>query len=100
MVYVLRPRQLHVAMGCCRAGAEYYTKVSKGRGQMPAVFIIYDMFSLAVAVADSRRSLAHFLVRVCAVLGGVFAVTGGYPAGCFNTNSKKSVHFLCLMRPP
>jgi Endoplasmic reticulum vesicle transporter len=55
--------------------AEYYTKVSKGRGQMPAVFIIYDMFSLAVAVTDSRRSLAHFLVRVCAVLGGVFAVS-------------------------
>ena len=55
--------------------AEYYTKVSKGRGQMPAIFIIYDMFSLAVAVTDSRRSLAHFLVRVCAVLGGVFAVS-------------------------
>lgn len=55
---------------------EYYTKVSKGRGQMPAVFLIYDLFSLTVTVTDSRRSLAHFLVRVCAVLGGVFAVTG------------------------
>lgn len=63
---------------CCPFRTEYYTKVSKGWGQMPAVFIIYDMFSLAVAVTDSRRSLLHFLVRVCAVLGGVFAVTGEF----------------------
>ena len=70
--------------------AEYYTKVSKGRGQMPAVFIIYDMFSLAVAVTDSRRSLAHFLVRVCAVLGGVFAVSRA-------SISPSSVQFLIMV---
>ncbi len=43
---------------------------------MPAVFLIYDLYPISIAISDSRRSIAHFLVRVCAVLGGVFAVTG------------------------
>ena len=29
-----------------------------------------------VAVKDARGGLAHLLVRICAVVGGVFAVTG------------------------
>lgn len=54
---------------------EYYSPISKGHGQMPAVFLIYDLSPITVTVTDQRRSVFHFLVRICAVVGGVFAVS-------------------------
>jgi hypothetical protein len=45
--------------------------------QMPAVFFVFDLAPIHITIRDSRNFL-HFLVRICAVIGGVFAVTGGF----------------------
>ena len=54
---------------------EYWSRISKGRMQMPAVFFVFDLAAIHMTIRDSR-SFLHFLVRICAVIGGVFAVTG------------------------
>jgi hypothetical protein len=41
---------------------------------LPAVFFRYDLSPVTVKYAQSQASLASFLVEVCAVVGGVFAV--------------------------
>ena len=56
---------------------EYDTPVHKGEMQMPAVWFIYDISPITATITESTRSFAHLLVRICAVVGGVFAVTGG-----------------------
>lgn len=55
---------------------EYWSRISKGKMQMPAVFFVFDLAPITVTVRDTRGSFSHFLVRTCAVVGGVFAVTG------------------------
>lgn len=55
---------------------EYDTVVHKGQMQMPSVLFIYDLSPISVTITEARKSFAHLLVRVCAVVGGVFAVTG------------------------
>ena len=55
---------------------EYDTVVHKGQMQMPSVLFIYDLSPISVTITETRKSFAHLLVRVCAVVGGVIAVTG------------------------
>jgi hypothetical protein len=55
---------------------EYDTPVHKGEMQMPAVWFIYDISPITATITESMRSFAHLLTRICAVVGGVFAVTG------------------------
>ncbi len=55
---------------------EYYSPISKGKGQMPAVFLIYDLSPIRITVEDVRQSVVHFLVRICAVIGGVLTLCG------------------------
>ena len=55
---------------------EYDTIVHKGEMQMPSVMFMYDMSPISVTITETRKSYAHLLVRFCAVVGGVFAVTG------------------------
>ena len=55
---------------------EYDNVVHKGQMQMPSVLFIYDLSPISVTITETRTSFAHLLVRVCAVVGGVFAVTG------------------------
>ena len=57
---------------------EYWSRISKGRMQMPAVFFVFDLAPINVTIRDERGSFLHFLVRTCAVVGGVFAVTGKF----------------------
>ena len=80
-------------LGCSVAGAagkkiqsnqysltEYYSPVHKGEVQLPAIYFLYDLSPIMVAIKDARASFAHLLVRLCAVIGGVFAITGGLSA--------------------
>ena len=60
---------------------EYWSRISKGRMQMPAVFFVFDLAPITVTIRDTRGSFSHFLVRTCAVVGGVFAVTGELATG-------------------
>ena len=64
------------------AVTEYYTPVHKGDTHMPAVWFVYDISPISVSIARTRRSLTHLLVRCCAVVGGVFAVTGAGQGRC------------------
>jgi hypothetical protein len=55
---------------------EYDTVVHKGEMQMPSVWFSYDISPISVTISETRKSFAHLLTRFCAVVGGVFAVTG------------------------
>ncbi len=70
------PRVGRAVQGNQYAVTEYYTPVHKGDASMPAVWFVYDISPISVSIARARRSLAHLAVRSCAVVGGVFAVTG------------------------
>ncbi len=48
----------------------------KGEVQLPAIYFLYDLSPIMVTIKDARGGLAHLLVRICAVEGGVFAITG------------------------
>lgn len=43
---------------------------------MPAVYFRYQLSPITVNFASSKRSFAHFLTGVCAIIGGVFTVAG------------------------
>ena len=56
---------------------EYFQKGGNGHDvSLPSVYFIYDLSPIAVLVVENRKNLAHFLVKICAVVGGVIAVTG------------------------
>jgi hypothetical protein len=55
---------------------EYYMPATARGSQLPAVYFMYDLFPITVSISEGKRSLGHFLTRVCAVVGGVFAVSG------------------------
>lgn len=43
---------------------------------LPSVWLLYDVSPISVVIQEKRRSFLHLLVRICAVVGGGFAVTG------------------------
>jgi len=48
---------------------------SAGRG-LPGVFIFYDLSPIMCTVKETRRSFARFLTSICAIIGGIFTVSG------------------------
>uniref|UniRef100_A0A0D9VZU5 Endoplasmic reticulum vesicle transporter C-terminal domain-containing protein n=1 Tax=Leersia perrieri TaxID=77586 RepID=A0A0D9VZU5_9ORYZ len=56
---------------------EYFVpKRSTDRNAWPAVYFLYDLSPITVTIKEERRNFLHFLTRLCAVLGGTFAMTG------------------------
>ncbi|KAK9814049.1 hypothetical protein WJX73_010584 [Symbiochloris irregularis] len=55
---------------------EYDSPAHPEQLQLPSVWFVYDMSPVTVVMAQTRRSILHLLTRFCAVVGGVFAVTG------------------------
>lgn len=43
---------------------------------IPGVFFVYDLSPIKISYHDTGDSLLHFLVSMCAVVGGVFVVSG------------------------
>jgi hypothetical protein len=41
-----------------------------------AVYFIYDLSPIIVTIKEERRNFMHFITRLCAVLGGTFALIG------------------------
>lgn len=37
---------------------------------------MYDLSPITVTITEKRRNFFHFLTRLCAVLGGTFALSG------------------------
>jgi hypothetical protein len=55
--------------------ALYATSAEGQEHYPPAVDILYDISPIIMSVNDRPPSFLHFLVRLCAVVGGVFAIT-------------------------
>lgn len=47
-----------------------------GRYRLPAAYFRYDFSPITMKYTATRTNLAHFLVQVCAIIGGVFTVLG------------------------
>jgi len=43
---------------------------------LPGVFFMYELSPIMVKFTESRKSFAHFITGVCAIIGGVFTVAG------------------------
>lgn len=64
-----------------------------GNSVMPAVFFIYDLSPIMVHIRENRRSFIHFLTSLCAIVGGVFTVSGLLDAILHNVSRKyKKAH--------
>eukprot|EP00164_Ancoracysta_twista_P014388 GFYU01023418.1.p1 GENE.GFYU01023418.1~~GFYU01023418.1.p1 ORF type:complete len:336 (+),score=108.40 GFYU01023418.1:57-1064(+) len=47
-----------------------------GRPQVPAVVFRYDIAPVTVTFSKKSKSFLHFVVQLCAIVGGVFTVAG------------------------
>lgn len=47
---------------------------SKGGRLIPGIYLNYDLSPIHVEVTETRSSFFHFLVQLCAIIGGVFTV--------------------------
>jgi hypothetical protein len=55
---------------------EYFTPMTEFDRTWPAVYFLYDLSPITVTIKEERRSFLHLITRLCAVLGGTFALTG------------------------
>ncbi|KAB2613410.1 endoplasmic reticulum-Golgi intermediate compartment protein 3-like [Pyrus ussuriensis x Pyrus communis] len=55
---------------------EYFSPMKQFDRSWPAVYFLYDLSPITVTIKEERRSFLHFITRLCAVLGGTFALTG------------------------
>ncbi|XP_043690264.1 endoplasmic reticulum-Golgi intermediate compartment protein 3-like [Telopea speciosissima] len=55
---------------------EYFVPMHEFDRMWPAVYFLYDLSPITVTIREERRSFLHFITRLCAVLGGTFALTG------------------------
>jgi hypothetical protein len=62
--------------------------VAQGRG-VPGLFVFFDFSPLMVKLEERQQSLSHFLVSLCAIIGGVYTVASLVDS--FIYNSSKAV---------
>ena len=43
---------------------------------LPAVYFRYDMSPITVQYKLYKENFLHFLIQLCAIVGGIFTVTG------------------------
>ena len=56
---------------------EHFKAINKQAGQsLPGVFFFYDLSPIKVQFTESRGTFLHFVTNVCAIVGGVFTVSG------------------------
>lgn len=55
-----------------------HTQVFNGHKNMvlPGVFFVYDLSPMRITYTDTSEPFIRFIVRLCAVLGGIFTVSG------------------------
>ena len=44
--------------------------------QLPAVYFRFDMSPVTVKYTQYKESMLHFIIQICAIIGGIFSVTG------------------------
>lgn len=65
-----------------------------------AVYFVYDLSPIVVTIKENRRNFGHFITRLCAVLGGTFAVTGtGFVLRFHSMHTWKLCHSLTSRIP-
>lgn len=57
---------------------------NSGHG-LPGAFFMYELSPIMVRFVETRKSLAHFLTGVCAIIGGVFTVAGLLDSFIYNS---------------
>ncbi len=57
---------------------EHYRALDHAQGGhgLPGVFVMYDLSPIMIKMSERKKSFAHFLTGVCAIIGGVFTVAG------------------------
>jgi hypothetical protein len=50
--------------------------VATPEGKTPSVYFKYDISPITVKITRGRGSLGHFLLQLCAIIGGIFTVSG------------------------
>ncbi|KAJ7556838.1 hypothetical protein O6H91_05G100600 [Diphasiastrum complanatum] len=56
---------------------EHFKGVEHGSGRsLPGVFFFYDLSPIKVLFTERNTSFLHFLTNVCAIVGGIFTVSG------------------------
>lgn len=58
------------------SATEYFMSSNVYDRNWPAVFFVYDLSPISVTIREERHHFGHFITRLCAVIGGTFAVTG------------------------
>ncbi|ESO96332.1 hypothetical protein LOTGIDRAFT_60177, partial [Lottia gigantea] len=48
----------------------------EGSHGVPGIFVKYDLNPIKIEVREERQPFWQFLVRMCGIVGGVFAVSG------------------------
>jgi hypothetical protein len=43
---------------------------------LPAVYFRFDMSPITVKYQQYKENFLHFLIQICAIIGGIFTVTG------------------------
>ena len=54
---------------------EYFTRFGDDSMKLPGVHFKYDMSAIAVKLREKKTRFLHFLTRMCATIGGAFALT-------------------------
>jgi hypothetical protein len=54
---------------------EYSTPIPKDGSRPPAIDLMYDLSPIVVTINERPPSILHYIVRISAVVGGVFAIT-------------------------
>ena len=74
----LVPTQYESATGRIHSGYQYiaHSNSVAGRYRVNAIFLRYDVDAITVRFVKSGKSFSHFLVQLCAIVGGVFSVLG------------------------
>ena len=50
---------------------------------LPGVFFFYDLSPIKVHIVERRANLFHYLTNLCAIIGGVFAISGLVDAAAY-----------------
>ena len=71
----LRGGQIHTNQFSTTKNAKAINLAAGGAG-LPGVFFFYDFSSIRITYAEQRSSFLHFLTGACAIVGGVFTISG------------------------
>ena len=59
----------------------------KDGSSLPSAIFSYDISPMQVLVKEEGKTFAQFLTQICAIIGGVFTVTGLVDAAFFHTSA-------------